>query len=451
VVANGNTRNGVNAQVSSEETHLNGLTLNLASNGTNLVTSQAGDTRLGSNLTDNAIGFFNDLNGISVWNLMADNNGMNGVMAGVDSRVDRSAFMVITATVTQSNEIDYVTGSPNFNTNVGVDADGIVNVADFIDMNNVTANLNSLFGVNAFVSSNDTLVANINISSTVTVNNIIGAIVLDESQDIIKVPSASVVDNPNSINLNNVTANHNTLSGTVLEADAVNVRNSTFMYNGAYGLDLTGDSVLINVKACHNVLGPETHTGNLFTDNFDTLYCPEEGAGVETAGGGAGAEAVGMPWQIINVYMDPGKNSGTLSCQFGTTYLYLEKMGTPATDFEWGRVELAPCIVPGGTVGTLTGLGQGALPGALPDGVTFQGKAFDFELTGAGGSPVSLGGLMNVRFTLPAGFTLPSGKKLAILWFDPAAKQWVELTTYAGGVYANAYASKTGAFVLVIK
>jgi len=261
-----------------------------------------------------------------------------------------------------------------------------------------------------------------------------------------------VVDTPNSINLDHVTANNNTLSGTILEADKITVKNSIFMFNGAYGLDLTGDSALINVKACHNVLGPETHSGNLFTNNFDTLNCPEEaGAAEAVAGGGAGPEAAGMPWQIINVYMDPGKNGGTLSCQFGTTYLYLEKMGTPATDFEWARVELAPCIVPGGTTGTFTGLGQGALPGALPDGVTFQGKAFDFELTGAGGSAVSLGGTMNVRFTLPAGFSLPSGKKLAILWFDPTAKQWVELTTYAGGVYANAYTTHTGAFVLVIK
>jgi hypothetical protein len=151
------------------------------------------------------------------------------------------------------------------------------------------------------------------------------------------------------------------------------------------------------------------------------------------------------PWQIINVYMDPGKNSGTLSCQFGTTLLFLEKM--TAGDFEWGRVELAPCIVPSGTVATLAGLGQDALPGALPDGVIFQGKAFDFELSGA----ASLDGTMNLRFSLPAGFTLPSGQQLAILWFDPTARQWAELTTYAGGAYANAYTSNTGAFVLVLK
>jgi len=58
---------------------------------------------------------------------------------------------------------------------------------------------------------------------------------------------------------------------------------------------------------------------------------------------------------------------------------------------------------------------------------------------------------MNVRFSLPAGFTFPSGKKLAILWFDPTAKQWVELITYAGSVYASTSTTRTGAFVLVIE
>jgi hypothetical protein len=446
MVANGNAGNGVVAQVSSDDHHFNGVDWTLSSTGANLVMSQAGDTSLESNLTDNALALFNDMNGISMQNLMADHNGMNGVVAGVDSRVDRYTFMTISTTITQSNEVNYVTGSPDFNASVSINQLGIVNAADFIDMNHVTANFNGLFGVNAFVSSNDTLDTNLDFSSTVTVNNIIGAIVVEGAQANINAPSVSVLDTPSYINLNHVTADDNTLGGTILYANTITVQNSTFMFNGAYGLDLTGDSLLANVRACHNVLGPETHSGNLFTNHFDGLNCAGEGGGAEAvAGGGAGSEASANPWQIINVYMDPGKNGATLSCQFGTTYLYLEKM--TAGDFEWGRVEMAPCLVPGGTTGTLTGLGQGALPAALPDGVTFQGKAFDFELSGA----ASLDGTMNVRFSLPAGFSLPSGKKLAILWFDPAAKQWVELTTYAGGVYANAYTSKTGVFVLVIK
>ena len=96
-----------------------------------------------------------------------------------------------------------------------------------------------------------------------------------------------------------------------------------------------------------------------------------------------------MPWQIINVYMDPGKNGGTLSCQFGTTFLYLEKKTSPTPDFEWARAVLTPCIVPGGSVGTFVGLAEGALPAPLPDGITFQGKAFDLSITGPNGQPIN--------------------------------------------------------------
>jgi len=65
------------------------------------------------------------------------------------------------------------------------------------------------------------------------------------------------------------------------------------------------------------------------------------------------------------------------------------------------------------------------------------GSGLNFSITGATGSPVTLGGAMNIRFTLPDGFILPTGKKLAILGLDPNIKQWVELPTNASGQHAN--------------
>jgi hypothetical protein len=429
------------------------MDLTLASKGVDLVGIENGNVSLTSNLSDDNRGTLLDGNRITLKDLAANGNSFDGVNVLIESANQEINHAFVNTFADQSNEIFHEIGLVDLNSNNYFNSTPLVRSSNNIDILSVMANFNGGNGIVALASSNDTVE---NIAVEFVEASVINTIDHETLTEILSAPTPTngfpTANTLNTINLDDVIANQNTLNGTLLQADAINIQNSTFMDNVGYGLDLTGDSSLTNVSACHNVLGPETHTADLTTINFDTLDCPEEaGAAEAVAGGGAGPEAAGMPWQIINVYMDPGKNGGTLSCQFGTTYLYLEKMGTPATDFEWARVELAPCIVPGGTTGTFTGLGQGALPGALPDGVTFQGKAFDFELTGAGGSAVSLGGTMNVRFTLPAGFSLPSGKKLAILWFDPAAKQWVELTTYAGGVYANAYASRTGAFVLVIK
>jgi hypothetical protein len=282
--------------------------------------------------------------------------------------------------------------------------------------------------------------------------NVYGDLTIQNSEFNQNAKNGLAVLSGNQVHLNNVTANYNNLSGTFINADSITVRNSSFMYNGGYGLELSGESLLSNVRACHNGLGPvELISGSLFTDNVETLNCQEHGAAAAPQPTTAPeSEVASLPWQIFNVYMDPGQNSGMLSCQSGTTFLYLEKQAAPAPDFEWARVELAACLVPSGSVGTFMGLGQDALPGTLPDGSTFLGKAFAFSIMGNSGSQVTPSGAMSVRFTLPGGFQLPAGKKLTVLWFDPDGKKWVALNTFTSGNYATAYSSKTGAFVLVM-
>lgn len=250
------------------------------------------------------------------------------------------------------------------------------------------------------------------------------------------------------VRLNGVTANHNAGDGADIFGSSVKISNSRFNYNNGYGIVINSlvHTSIIHTNACYNKLGPDLiNTPDLFTSHF-TVNCVGDGIG------SGPTEENPLPWQIINVMMDTGKNSGTLSCLFGTTFLYLEKQTPPTPDFEWARAVLSACIVPGGSTGTFLGLAEGALPGPLPSGITFQGKAFDLSITGPNGQPIDvLAGPMMVRFTLPDGFTLPSGKKLDILWWDPAGKKWVELNTYAGGKYAWGFAGNDGTFVLTIK
>jgi hypothetical protein len=255
--------------------------------------------------------------------------------------------------------------------------------------------------------------------------NVYGDLTIKNSQFNQNARNGLAVLSGNQVQLDNVTANYNNLSGTFINAGSINIQNSSFMYNGGYGLELSGDSILVNVRACHNELGPvEMNSGSIFTDNMETLNCHEhEAAPAPQPIHATESEVANLPWQIVNVYMDPGQNSGMLSCQSGTTFLYLEKQASPAPDFEWARVELAACIVPSGSVGTFMGLGQDALPGTLPDGSALLGKGFAFSIMGNSGSQVSPAGTMNVRFTLPGGFQLPAGKKLTIQWFDPDGKK----------------------------
>jgi hypothetical protein len=260
--------------------------------------------------------------------------------------------------------------------------------------------------------------------------------------------STDLDENTGSITLDGVIANHNGGDGAILNGVNITISDSKFNSNDYDGLVTFADTLSIyDSQACWNK--HKQFVGNGVTINHFGLdtKCKEE-----VPGGAGPTEQIPLPWQIIKVYTEPGKNGGTLSCQFGTTFLYLEKKTPPTPDFEWARAVLFPCIVPGGSIGTFLGLAEGALPAPLPDGITFQGKAFDLSITGPNGQPIDiLGGPMMVRFTLPDGFTLPAGKKLDILWFDPAAKKWVELTTYAGGRYAWGYAGNDGTFVLTIK
>ncbi len=336
-----------------------------------------------------------------------------------------------------------------------------------IDVSHSRFNDNEEFGLMATIFSPDAGANTLNNTShTVTLdhvkasgNDTFGAEILSATPDQVDVSVTHSTFNHNEgagyaglgiftngdVFLDHVAGDSNAGSGAVISGNTVTIRNSHFNYNNQYGLriDSLVNTTITDTDVCYNHVGPDhIHTPSLFTSNFNE-NCEE---------GGSEPTVNPLPWQIINVMMDPGKNSGTLSCQFGTTFLYLQSQTAPTPDFEWARAVLSACIVPGGSIGTFLGLAEGALPGPLPSGITFQGKAFDLSIVGPNGQPIDvLGSPMMVRFTLPDGFTLPSGKKLDILWWDPAGKQWVELNTYVGGNYAWGYAGNDGTFALAIK
>jgi len=250
-----------------------------------------------------------------------------------------------------------------------------------------------------------------------------------------------------SVILGNVSASGNAGYGADITSLDLFINNSVFNSNAGYGLVLnqSGNAALLNVKACFNGLGPvDLLSGTPIFSNLNTT-CPA--AASEGTHSPLPAEAAGLPWQTIRIFTDTNQGTGRLSCQMGTRILYLQKGTPPAADIELARVDLPACLVPDDSLVSFHGLAQAGLPAPLPVGADFVGPAFNLSISGQ----TTLGGAFTLHFSLPAGFNLPAGKKLAVLWFDPAAKQWIELPTYTGPNSALTFPVKTGVFVLVTK
>ncbi len=423
VEASFNAGNGITSSISVRDSRYNTVALASRSDTWNWVRVHNGLAALDVNEDNNLSADTNANNLIYLKDVLASSNNGSGVQANIDSMIftNNTVDIDLVHFGTGATVVEF--GTPVNTYNLIAAASASLTSVSGISLMDVLANQNGQDDLNAQITSANLKInqAAVDVMAEQTYGIFYETWNFEKNYSIFGLAEV-LIDYTNFIEVDNLVNSRQGTNGREASVSSNDsVFNSAVTYEFTHIIELIGQSYPVEPPITSNQAADEqaVHLENV----------------------------TGIPWQIINVYMDPGKNGGTLSCQFGTTYLYLEKMGASAPDFEWARVELSPCIVSGGTTGTFTGLGQGDLPGALPDGVTFQGKAFDFSLSGA----TSLGGAINVRFTLPAGFSLPSGKQLAILWFDPAAKQWVELTTYAGGVYVNAYASSTGAFVLVLK
>jgi len=265
------------------------------------------------------------------------------------------------------------------------------------------------------------------------------------------------------ITLNGVTANHNGGVGAALGSDGmpldsaaqtgeislatVWIKDSTFNSNALVGLliESEGSVAFENSRACWNGVanysGPAPVLGGLGS-------CPQD-----EEGGNPPPQWLGVGPQIVNVFFGGGSGPFNLDRTRDLIYKLWEKQPVEAPDNHLlAQVDLPAYVVPlGGSTG-FSPLEQSALPGGLPQGMTFVGPAFSFNISDANGNALdALDGKAGISFYLPQGYTVPEGQELVILFFDPESNSWVEIPAQVvdGRVYA--YIDKPGTYVLALK
>jgi hypothetical protein len=321
-----------------------------------------------SNTTDGLV--VNGLNNSSAINLIGVQVGSNGsigaqVFFAGDVQVVASIF---TGNVKGGLDLDYSCTLPL--------PGGVTSDSFTITLDRVQALTNGNYGaqVNAGVSS-DFPPVNLFITNS------------NFDQNTGTTQSGLVIDTFGSVYLNNASASMNAGNGADIISLDLFINNSVFNSNAGFGLVLNPgrDAALVNVKACFNGMGPINLVGGtpLF-QNLDTACAasPTEGKHAPVP-----AEPAGQPWQTIMVF---NQGTGRLSCQMGTTFIFLQKGTPPAADQELARA---------------------GLPAPLPDGAVFQGPAFNLALTEPGGGAANPSGALTLHFSLPGGFNLPAGKK----------------------------------------
>jgi hypothetical protein len=381
-----------------------------------------------SNSTDGLV--LNGLDNLSAINLIGVQAISNG---GIGAQVSFTGGVQVAASIFTGNgkgglDLEYTYAPPEFG----------VTPPDFftVTLDQVQAVTNGVFGalVNAGLSSSfppvDLFITNSNFDQNTGTTQ-----------------GGLAINTFGRVNLDNVSASGNAGDGADITSLDLFINNSVFNSNAGYGLVLNqvGNAALVNVKACFNGLGPvDLLSGTPLFQNLNTA-CP--GSPTQDQHAPLPPEETGLPWQTIMIFTDINQGTGRLSCQMGTRIIYLQKGTPPAADIELARVDLPACLVPDDSLFSFQGLAQAGLPAPLPDGAAFQGPAFNLTFSGQ----ANLNGEMTLHFNLPGGFKLPVGKKLAVLWFDPAANQWVELPTFVGPNTAVTFPVKAGVFVLVIK
>jgi len=226
------------------------------------------------------------------------------------------------------------------------------------------------------------------------------------------------------------------------------IMNSSFNSNVVNGLVIDGSQVMFkNSRACWNgntdYLGPVPFEGELGP-------CVQDG---EQEGGNPPPQWLGVGPQIVNVFFGGGSGPFNLDRTRDLIYKLWEKQPVEAPDNHLlAQVNLPAYIVPlGGSTG-FNPLEQAQTPGGLPQGMTFIGPAFSFNVSDANGNALdALDGKAGISFYLPQGYTVPEDQELVILFFDPESNSWVEIPAQVvdGRVYA--YVDKPGTYMLALK
>jgi len=266
-----------------------------------------------------------------------------------------------------------------------------------------------------------------------------------------------------AITLSGVTANGNVGVGALLSASSgdpetvaqtsgtspstVNIWNSSFNSNTLNGLEIASGVVAVgNSRACWNgdtdYIGPEPVSGELGP-------CVQE----DEQGGNPPPQWLGVGPQIINVFFGGGSGPFNLDRTRDLIYKLWEKQPVETPDNHLlAQVGLPAYAVPlGGSTG-FSPLEQSALPGGLPQGMTFVGPAISFNVSDANGNALdTLDGRAGVSFFLPQDYTVPEGQELVILFFDPDSNSWQEIPVQVVGDKVFAYVDRPGTYTLALK
>lgn len=238
---------------------------------------------------------------------------------------------------------------------------------------------------------------------------------------------------PNSGNiiLDHVTADNNgTLIGggtgiSISGGGAVNVICGSFENNLGYGLQgsSSGTLTLTGVKLSGNTDGPLDYKGIVV----------ENPSG---CGSSSGEKRMLLPGLPLNIVTAISSQTADLDCEnFSGTKLILEN----------GSSVTLPC--PLGDSASVTGNVKDKLPGALPDGLTFQ-SSFTSAVTKNGAGLSDLTNPAIIEFTIPAGM---DASNLSILFWD--GSKWIEMDNVFVAVdgHLAVPVNFTGTFVLASK
>jgi hypothetical protein len=227
-----------------------------------------------------------------------------------------------------------------------------------------------------------------------------------------------------------------------IDGNAV-ICDTTISGNDEYGLDaddVSGNLTLNNVTFTNNGSGP---ADDYFYGGSGTVTIGSVGC-IPSSGGGSGKSGSGLPGSIIPV---TGGGSAEFNCElFSSTTLMLTN----------GDSVTFKCPISGS--GALSPLGSDALPGGLPEGVTYASGLN--AVPSPAGSDTALDGQVVISFIIPEG---QESADFAILYWN--GSEWVDLKdatfedgrevvnggSNTGDGHFQAVTNFSGTFILVTK
>lgn len=176
------------------------------------------------------------------------------------------------------------------------------------------------------------------------------------------------------------------------------------------------------------------------TTNLEVLYVPppaedDGGAGtffIPVTGAGACENMVVVP-------VGGSSGNGALDGRCALVFQLMD--GTT----EMARATLGEYAASRGTNITLDPLGEGEVTG-LGDGMQYVGPAF----TLGGDGVTAFSQAVELRFFLPAGYAVPDGMKLAVLFQGAGGTGWSQVSSYVDGNAVVAFVTNPGSYVLVL-